>query len=85
MVTATGQILNTSQIVVSNPNLAQQIVQGKVQVATIGGQQVLIRPTGNNQAHVVAQLTPSTITQAVGGAPALVANSNVITSPVKQV
>lgn len=30
-------------------------------MATINGQQVLIRPTGNNQAQVVAQLTPSTI------------------------
>lgn len=34
---------------------------GKVQVATINGQQVLIRPTGNNQAQVVAQLTSSNV------------------------
>lgn len=52
----------TNQIVVNNQNLAQQIATGKVQVATINGQQVLIRPTGNNRAQVVAQLTPGTIT-----------------------
>lgn len=46
---------------VNNQSLAQQLATGKVQVATINGQQVLIRPTGNNQAQVVAQLTPSTI------------------------
>lgn len=86
MVTPGGQVIGTSQIVVSNPSLAQQIVQGKVQVATIGGQQVLIRPTGNNQAQVVAQLTPSTLTQTMGGSvPTLAATSPVLTSPVKQV
>lgn len=53
--------LIANQIVVNNQNLAQQIASGKVQVATINGQQVLIRPTGNNQAQVVAQLTPSSI------------------------
>lgn len=46
---------------VNNQNLAQQLATGKVQVATINGQQVLIRPTGNNQAQVVAQLTPSPV------------------------
>ena len=50
---------------VNNPNLAQQLATGKVQVATVNGQQVLIRPTGNNQAQIVAQLTPGSITQAV--------------------
>lgn len=82
--TQSNQVLGTSQIVVSNPSLAQQIVQGKVQVATIGGQQVLIRPTGNNQAQVVAQLTPSTLAQSMGGVPTLQATSPVM-SPVKQV
>nr|XP_023027352.1 nucleosome-remodeling factor subunit NURF301 [Leptinotarsa decemlineata] len=53
-----GQQVITNQIVVNNQNLAQQLATGKVQVATINGQQVLIRPTGNNQAQVVAQLTP---------------------------
>lgn len=50
---------------VNNQTLAQQLATGKVQVATINGQQVLIRPTGNNQAQVVAQLTPGSITQTV--------------------
>ncbi|KAJ8968859.1 hypothetical protein NQ317_016782 [Molorchus minor] len=49
-----GQQIITNQIVVNNQNLAQQLASGKVQVATINGQQVLIRPTGNNQAQVVA-------------------------------
>lgn len=51
----------TNQIVVNNQSLAQQIASGKVQMATINGQQVLIRPTGNNQAQVVAQLTPGNL------------------------
>lgn len=59
--TPTQQIV-TNQIVVNNQSLAQQLASGKVQVATINGQQVLIRPTGNNQAQIVAQLTPSTQT-----------------------
>lgn len=57
------QIVTTNQIVINNQTLAQQLATGKVQVATINGQQVLIRPTGNNQAQIVAQLTPSGITQ----------------------
>lgn len=52
----------TNQIVCNNQTLAQQLATGKVQVATINGQQVLIRPTGNNQAQVVAQLTSSNVT-----------------------
>ncbi|XP_018571402.1 nucleosome-remodeling factor subunit NURF301 isoform X2 [Anoplophora glabripennis] len=60
-----GQQIITNQIVVNNQNLAQQLATGKVQVATINGQQVLIRPTGNNQAQVVAQLTPGSITQTI--------------------
>lgn len=45
-----------TQIVVPNQNLAQQISAGKVQIATVNGQQVLIRQTGNNQAVVVAHI-----------------------------
>ncbi|KAL1494312.1 hypothetical protein ABEB36_009929 [Hypothenemus hampei] len=60
-----GQQVIANQIVVNNPNLAQQLASGKVQVATVNGQQVLIRPTGNNQAQVIAQLTPGSITQTV--------------------
>lgn len=46
------------QIVINNSALAQQFTAGKIQLATINGQQVLIRPTGQNQAHIVAHLTP---------------------------
>lgn len=45
-----------TQIVVPTQNLAQQISTGKVQIATINGQQVLIRQTENNQAVVVAHV-----------------------------
>lgn len=53
-------ITSGHQIVINNPNLAQQLAAGKLQLATINGQQVLIRPTGNNQAQVVAHITPQT-------------------------
>lgn len=49
----------TQQIVVNNPVLAQQIAAGKIQLATVNGQQVLIRPTGNNQAQIVAHIGTS--------------------------
>ncbi|RZC39906.1 nucleosome-remodeling factor subunit NURF301, partial [Asbolus verrucosus] len=75
--TPTGQQVITNQIVVNNQSLAQQIASGKVQMATINGQQVLIRPTGNNQAQVVAQLTPGNLTQISAGQTA-------VTTPVKQ-
>lgn len=47
-------------------------------MATINGQQVLIRPTGNNQAQVVAQLTPSTL------APAQVQQQQPVAAPAPQ-
>ncbi|XP_049867331.1 nucleosome-remodeling factor subunit NURF301 [Pectinophora gossypiella] len=47
------------QIVVNNPALVQQIAAGKIQLATVNGQQVLIRPTGNNQAQIVAHIGQS--------------------------
>lgn len=50
------QTQQRTQIVVQNPTLAQQISSGKVQMATINGQQVLIRQVGNNQAVVVAHI-----------------------------
>lgn len=43
MVTQGGQLLNTNQIIVSNPSLVQQLASGKATLATIQGQQVLIR------------------------------------------
>ncbi|KAI5633082.1 PHD-finger domain-containing protein [Phthorimaea operculella] len=45
----------TQQIVVNNPALVQQIAAGKIQLATVNGQQVLIRPTGNNQAQIIME------------------------------
>lgn len=47
------------QIVVNNPVLVQQIAAGKIQLATVNGQQVLIRPTGNNQAQIIAHIGQS--------------------------
>lgn len=86
------QQIITNQIVVNNQNLAAQIAQGKVQVATINGQQVLIRPTGNNQAQIVAQLTPSAVTtsqvspqQQVQQITQPVVQQQVITTAAKQV
>ncbi|XP_038215302.1 nucleosome-remodeling factor subunit NURF301 [Zerene cesonia] len=46
----------TQQIVVNNPALVQQLAAGKIHLATVNGQQVLIRPTGNNQAQIVAHI-----------------------------
>lgn len=70
----------------NNPNLAQQLASGKVQVATVNGQQVLIRPTGNNQAQVIAQLTPGSITQTVPGTQAnqTATTRTVVATAVKQ-
>ncbi|XP_017481790.1 PREDICTED: nucleosome-remodeling factor subunit NURF301 isoform X1 [Rhagoletis zephyria] len=53
--TVTPQTTN-QQLVVQNSTLAQQLAQGKLQVATINGQQVIIRPLGNNQAQIVAHI-----------------------------
>lgn len=55
-----------------------------MQVATINGQQVLIRPTGNNQAQVVAQLTSSTVTPQVQQTQ-ITTPTSTATTPVKQV
>lgn len=77
-----------TQIVVQNSTLAQQISSGKVQMATINGQQVLIRQVGNNQAVVVAhvkqqgdnpaQVVPVQTQQAQTSTPTQSAASNVI-------
>lgn len=55
VMTASGQLLSTGQIVVSNAQLAQQLASGKAQIATIGGQQVLIRtaPAGTTNTTVL--------------------------------
>lgn len=47
-------------------------------MATINGQQVLIKPTGNNQAQIVAQLTPAQPLQQV-------AQQQTVQSPIKTV
>ncbi|XP_012254800.2 nucleosome-remodeling factor subunit NURF301 isoform X2 [Athalia rosae] len=54
VMTPSGQLINTNQIVVNNAALAQQLASGKAQLATIGGQQVVIRstPTGNQIVHL---------------------------------
>lgn len=56
--TSPQQQQQRTQIVVQNSSLAQQISTGKVQIATINGQQVLIKQVGNNQAVVVAHIKP---------------------------
>ncbi|KAK5645407.1 hypothetical protein RI129_006707 [Pyrocoelia pectoralis] len=62
VITTSGQQqIVANQIIVNNPALAQQLATGKLQVASVNGQQVLIRPTGNGQAQVVAQITPGNI------------------------
>ncbi|XP_059054430.1 nucleosome-remodeling factor subunit NURF301 [Achroia grisella] len=67
---------STQQIVVNNPVLVQQIAAGKIQLATVNGQQVLIRPTGNNQAQIVAH-----IGQSPAPAPRPVAPAAVVPQP----
>ncbi|XP_065360570.1 nucleosome-remodeling factor subunit NURF301 isoform X2 [Calliphora vicina] len=65
---------NQQQIIVQNSTLAQQLAQGKLQVATINGQQVIIKPLGNNQAQIVAHIK----TQSDG-------NAHIVTNtPVEQ-
>lgn len=53
--TASGQLLSAGQFVVTNTNLAQQLASGKAQLATIGGQQVLIRTAPPGTATAVLQ------------------------------
>lgn len=50
------------QIVVQSNgnNLAQQLAQGKIQVMTLNGQQVLVKSVGNNQSVIVGQVKTST-------------------------
>lgn len=49
-----------SQFIVNNSNLAQQLAQGKLQVANVNGQQVIVKPLGNNQVQIVAQIKTQT-------------------------
>lgn len=54
--TTVQQTQQTQQVVVNNTNLAQQLAQGKLQVASVNGQQVIVKPMGNNQVQIVAQI-----------------------------
>jgi hypothetical protein len=62
--TTGGQLLSTGQLVVSGSNLAAQLASGKAQLATIGGQQVLIRTVtpGTNAVVVSAGTTVPALT-----------------------
>ncbi|XP_055707432.1 nucleosome-remodeling factor subunit NURF301 isoform X3 [Phlebotomus papatasi] len=75
------------QIVIQNSNLAQQFASGKLQLATINGQQVLLRPLANNQAHIVAHVKPHET--ATSTAQVVVASSpqqqQVLASPTQQI
>ncbi|KAJ8687395.1 hypothetical protein QAD02_023189 [Eretmocerus hayati] len=42
---SSGQVITANQIVISNSALAQQLASGKAQLATIGGQHVLLQKT----------------------------------------
>ncbi|XP_037722517.1 nucleosome-remodeling factor subunit NURF301 isoform X3 [Drosophila subpulchrella] len=77
----------TQQVLVPNSTLAQQLAQGKLQVATVNGQQVIVKPLGNNQAQIVAHIKH----QGDGNAHIVTSNSasavsqaSPQTSPVKQ-
>ncbi|XP_050741914.1 nucleosome-remodeling factor subunit NURF301 isoform X2 [Drosophila biarmipes] len=85
--TADGDETSTQQVLVPNSTLAQQLAQGKLQVATVNGQQVIVKPLGNNQAQIVAHIKH----QGDGNAHIVTSNSaNALaqaspqTSPVKQ-
>ncbi|KAL3268250.1 hypothetical protein HHI36_007374 [Cryptolaemus montrouzieri] len=81
-----GQQVMTNQIMINNQSLAQQLATGKLQVASINGQQVLIRPTGNNQAQVVAQLNVTQGNIPVSSATPTITNQvSTPVTPVKQV
>ncbi|EEB14731.1 fetal alzheimer antigen, falz, putative [Pediculus humanus corporis] len=43
-------LIQSGSVVVNNPVLAQQLAEGKLQLATLNGQQVLIRTTSTNNA-----------------------------------
>jgi len=64
VMTTGGQLLSTGQLVVSGSNLAAQLASGKAQLATIGGQQVLIRTVtpGTNAVVVSAGTTVPALT-----------------------
>jgi nucleosome-remodeling factor subunit BPTF len=60
-------LLNANQIVVNNPTLAQQLASGKATLATLNGQQVLIRAaaTSGGQSNVIIKSALPQTTQTV--------------------
>ena len=88
--TTGGQLLSTGQLVVSGSNLAAQLASGKAQLATIGGQQVLIRTVtpGTNAVVVSAGTTVPALTStsvSSGGAVAAATGNllvKTVTTPV---
>lgn len=53
-----NKLMSPQHLYCKDPGIGQQLAAGKLQLATINGQQVLIRPIGNNQAVIVAHVTP---------------------------
>lgn len=67
VVTQGGQLLNTNQIIVSNPSLVQQLASGKATLATIQGQQVLIRAAPQLvKSQAASPATPVKVNRVVG-------------------
>ena len=61
-------MLNANQIVVNNPTLAQQLASGKATLATLNGQQVLIRAAATStsgQSNVIIKSAVPQTTQTV--------------------
>ncbi|RZF42669.1 hypothetical protein LSTR_LSTR001464 [Laodelphax striatellus] len=89
------QVNQINQLVVSNPSLAQQLASGKATLATINGQQVLIRTTaaaGGAATNVIlktqgAAASPAggvkVVKNAAGGTQVTAAAATVVQSPVK--
>jgi hypothetical protein len=84
--TTGGQLLSTGQLVVSGSNLAAQLASGKAQLATIGGQQVLIRTVtpGANAVVVSGSATVPALTTAsvAGGTTVATAGGNLLLKTV---
>jgi nucleosome-remodeling factor subunit BPTF len=63
------------QVVVQNNAIAQQLAEGKIQLANYNGQQVLIKQIGNGQAQIVGHVKTNTVGQQ---------NQISIASPIQQ-
>lgn len=58
--TVATQPQTQQQIIIQNSTMAQQIATGKLQIAQINGQNVVIRHIGNNQAQIVGHIRTQT-------------------------